>query len=103
VLENFNMAQTLEIKMARFENSPWGFRLHGGADFATPLTIQKVNMQSLSEAAGLKPGDTILAVNGRDLSGLRHKEAQEAIVKSFLLMKKGRDKGDGPLCRALFL
>ena len=42
----------------------------------------QVNMQSLSEAAGLKPGDTILAVNGRDLSGLRHKEAQEAIVKS---------------------
>ena len=28
---------------------------------------------------------------------------QEAIVKSFLLMKKGRDKGDGPFCRALFL
>ena len=39
-------------------------------------------MQSLSEAAGLKPGDTILAVNGRDLTALRHKEAQEAIVKS---------------------
>ena len=42
MLENLNMAQQLEIKMARFENSPWGFRLHGGADFATPLTIQKV-------------------------------------------------------------
>jgi hypothetical protein len=36
--------QTLEIKMARFENSPWGFRLHGGADFSTPLTIQKVSI-----------------------------------------------------------
>jgi len=26
----------------RFENSPWGFRLHGGTDFGTPLLIQKV-------------------------------------------------------------
>lgn len=34
--------QTIEINMARFENSPWGFRLHGGADFSSPLTIQKV-------------------------------------------------------------
>ena len=42
----------------------------------------QVNMQSLSEAAGLQPGDLILAVNGRDLGSLRHKEAQEAIVKS---------------------
>ena len=39
-------------------------------------------MKSLSEAAGLQAGDTILAVNGRDLTSLRHKEAQEAIVKS---------------------
>ena len=43
ILEDSKMAQqTIEIKMARFENSPWGFRLHGGADFSTPLTIQKV-------------------------------------------------------------
>ena len=34
--------QTIEINMTRFENSPWGFRLHGGADFSSPLTIQKV-------------------------------------------------------------
>ena len=39
-------------------------------------------MKSLSEAAGLQAGDTILAVNGKDLTSLRHKEAQEAIVKS---------------------
>ena len=38
--------QPMEIKMARFENSPWGFRLHGGADFGTPLSIQKVSLFS---------------------------------------------------------
>jgi len=36
------MAQTLQINMVRRENCPWGFRLHGGVDFGTPLTIQKV-------------------------------------------------------------
>ncbi len=40
------MAQTLQIKMSRNENSPWGFRLHGGVDFGTPLTIQKVSENS---------------------------------------------------------
>jgi hypothetical protein len=36
------MSQTLQVKMSRNGNSPWGFRLHGGVDFGTPLTIQKV-------------------------------------------------------------
>ena len=36
-------------------------------------------MRSPGEAAGLQPGDVIAAVNGQDISLLRHKEAQEAI------------------------
>ena len=45
--KNFEMAsQKVEIKMARFENSPWGFRVHGGTDFGAPLTIQKVRKLS---------------------------------------------------------
>ena len=39
-------SQKMEIKMARFENSPWGFRVHGGIDFGAPLTIQKVSKNS---------------------------------------------------------
>ena len=46
------------------------------------FVVLQVNMKSLSEAAGLKPGDMVMAVNGKDLGALRHKEAQEAIVKS---------------------
>ena len=34
---------TVEVKLSRFERQPWGFRLHGGADFGSPLIIQKVN------------------------------------------------------------
>ena len=36
-------------------------------------------MRSLGEAAGLQAGDVISAVNGQDISLLKHKEAQEAI------------------------
>ena len=35
-------AGTLDIKLERRERQPWGFRLHGGSDFGTPLIIQKV-------------------------------------------------------------
>ena len=34
--------QKVDVKMARYDNSPWGFRVHGGIDFGSPLTIQKV-------------------------------------------------------------
>lgn len=33
----------LDIKFARFENTPWGFRLTGGNDFELPLTVIKVS------------------------------------------------------------
>ena len=37
------MAQLTSIKMSKFDNQPWGFRLQGGIDFAAPLTVQKVS------------------------------------------------------------
>ena len=45
------------------------------------LTCQ-VNISSLSEAAGLLAGDLLVAVNGEDVESLRHKEAQDTIVRS---------------------
>ena len=44
-------AATHHIKLSRFERQPWGFRLHGGADFATPLLIQLVRER---EGMGVK-------------------------------------------------
>ena len=37
--------QTVDIKLSRSERQPWGFRLHGGADFGAPLIIQKVSIR----------------------------------------------------------
>lgn len=48
----------------------------------TANAFLQVNIKSLGEAAGLQAGDVINAVNGQDISLLRHKEAQEAIKKA---------------------
>ncbi|XP_057368889.1 PDZ and LIM domain protein Zasp-like [Daphnia carinata] len=77
------MAHALTIQMCRSNNQqPWGFRLQGGLDFATPLTVLRVNMGSLAETAGLKAGDAILRVNDIDVMRLRHQEALDTISQA---------------------
>ncbi|XP_011690040.1 PREDICTED: uncharacterized protein LOC105451361 [Wasmannia auropunctata] len=76
------MAQLISVKLSRFDGSPWGFRLQGGKDFGTPLIVQKVNSGSPAEAAGLKAGDAVIRVNTADMYNLRHKDAQDVIVKA---------------------
>ncbi|XP_037897140.1 PDZ and LIM domain protein Zasp isoform X14 [Glossina fuscipes] len=74
--------QLLQIKLSRFDAQPWGFRLQGGVDFASPLLVQKVNGGSLAEQAGLMPGDSVVKINDVDVFNLRHKEAQDVVVRS---------------------
>jgi len=76
------MAQMLPIKMSKFDNQPWGFRIQGGIDFAAPLTVQKVNGGSLAEKAGLCVGDNLIRVNNTDIYQMRHKDAQDSISKA---------------------
>ncbi|XP_076177185.1 PDZ and LIM domain protein Zasp [Ptiloglossa arizonensis] len=76
------MAQLISVKLSRFDGSPWGFRLQGGKDFGTPLVVQKVNSGSPAEAAGLKAGDAVIRVNNTDMYNLRHKDAQDVIVRA---------------------
>ncbi|XP_017767468.1 PREDICTED: PDZ and LIM domain protein Zasp isoform X4 [Eufriesea mexicana] len=76
------MAQLINVKLSRFDGSPWGFRLQGGKDFGTPLVVQKVNTGSPAEAAGLKAGDAVIRVNNTEVYNLRHKDAQDVIVKA---------------------
>lgn len=37
-----DMAQLITARLAKTDGQPWGFRLQGGKDFGTALTIQKV-------------------------------------------------------------
>ncbi|XP_026841290.1 PDZ and LIM domain protein Zasp isoform X3 [Drosophila persimilis] len=74
--------QLLQVKLSRFDAQPWGFRLQGGVDFAQPLLVQKVNAGSLSEQAGLQPGDAVIKINDVDVFNFRHKDAQDTVVRS---------------------
>ncbi|KAG8187776.1 hypothetical protein JTE90_018775 [Oedothorax gibbosus] len=74
--------QMLTIKLFRGDNSSWGFRLQGGKDFSSPLSVQRVNPGSLAEQAGLMTGDALLKIQGASTDSLRHKEAQDAIVRA---------------------
>ncbi|XP_036219867.2 uncharacterized protein Zasp67 isoform X2 [Bactrocera oleae] len=69
----------IDIKMCRFENVNWGFRLVGGADFEFPLTVVKVNEGSIAEEAGLREGDVIVRINDTAISPLTHEEADKVI------------------------
>ncbi|KAK7873261.1 hypothetical protein R5R35_011333 [Gryllus longicercus] len=76
------MAQLINVKLSRFDAQPWGFRLQGGKDFGAPLLIQKVTGGSLAEKAGLQAGDAVIRINSTEVFNLRHKDAQDTIVRA---------------------
>uniref|UniRef100_A0A2I9LPF9 PDZ and LIM protein Zasp isoform X3 n=1 Tax=Centruroides hentzi TaxID=88313 RepID=A0A2I9LPF9_9SCOR len=71
---------TQTLQLSRSDTTPWGFRLQGGKEFGTPLTVLKVNNNSLAQKAGLQPGDTILQIGGHSTDDMKHKEAQDTII-----------------------
>ncbi|XP_052764168.1 PDZ and LIM domain protein Zasp-like isoform X2 [Mya arenaria] len=72
---------TLEAKLERQDSStPWGFRMQGGKDFSSPITIARVNPGSLAAKCGLQQGDIILKIGSKSSDTLKHKDAQDAIV-----------------------
>ncbi|XP_055690965.1 PDZ and LIM domain protein Zasp isoform X26 [Lutzomyia longipalpis] len=75
------MAQLVTVRLSRSDAQPWGFRLQGGKDFGTPLVVQKVAGGSIAANAGLVAGDAVIKVNGMDVYNLRHKDAQDAVVR----------------------
>ncbi|XP_015178765.1 PREDICTED: DNA ligase 1-like isoform X4 [Polistes dominula] len=69
----------INIKFTKFDNTAWGFRLAGGSDFPQPLTVIKVNEESLAECMGIKVGDVVVRLNDQPISGLTHGQAHEAL------------------------
>ncbi|KAJ8798555.1 hypothetical protein J1605_016700 [Eschrichtius robustus] len=62
--------------------APWGFRISGGRDFHTPIMVTRVTEQGKAEAADLRPGDIIVAINGESAKSMLHAEAQSKIRQS---------------------
>ena len=72
------MAVTL-YRSSAFE--PWGFRLQGGADYRTQLTVKQVVRGSPAER-NLLPGDVILSINGTLARSFSHAEAAQMVRDS---------------------
>lgn len=85
---------TLEAKLERQDSTtPWGFRMQGGKDFSSPITIARVTPGSLAAKCGLTQGDLILKIGNKSSDTLKHKDAQDAIIsygnKLDLLLQRG--------------
>ncbi|XP_015835999.1 PDZ and LIM domain protein Zasp isoform X1 [Tribolium castaneum] len=76
------MASLITVRLSKGDSPSLGFRLQGGKDFGTPLVIQKVNGGSPAERAGLLAGDSVIKVNNTDVFNLRHKDAQDVIIRA---------------------
>ncbi|RWS09243.1 PDZ and LIM domain protein Zasp-like isoform X2 [Dinothrombium tinctorium] len=72
----------ITVKLMRGDSSSWGFRLQGGKDWGTALSISKVNPGSLAAQGGLQVGDYVISIQGKNAESMLHKEAQDLIMKA---------------------
>lgn len=91
------MSEAFQVSLTRASSSqPWGFRLQGGTDFSTPLSVQSVNPGSIAEQCGLRPGDAILQIGNRQSDEMTHEDAKTQILLAgnnvTLLVKRGAVK-----------
>jgi len=73
--------QTVRLKRTD-TGTPWGFRLQGGKDFNTPLSVQKVTEKSVAKRSGLKEGDAILYIGKTKADGFDHEQAKMEIIRN---------------------
>lgn len=72
---------------------PWGFRLVGGKEFRTELSVSRVTPGGKAEKAGIKPGFVILEINGVSTKELTHLEAQNKIKSAGISLQLVIDNG----------
>lgn len=74
--------QTIKVTLQRDSlQTPWGFRLQGGADFRSPFTINKITAGSPADGV-LHRGDVILEIDNRPISSMLHTQALELVQRA---------------------
>ena len=63
-------------------NKKYLFKFKGGSDFAVPLSILQITPNSISDVAGLRPGDAILKINDVETSWMEHSRAKQELIRS---------------------
>jgi len=80
-IENPPQAKEKEIDSTQDEvEKSLGLRVTGGVDFKMPITIFHVKEESKAKHVGLKLGDSIVSVEGKDTKDMTLKEAIEALL-----------------------
>ncbi|CAH1246139.1 LDB3 [Branchiostoma lanceolatum] len=75
--------------------APWGFRLSGGKDFSSPLSISRVTPGGRASMANIAPGDVVLRIGQRASETLTHIEAQNIIKTNDGQLELTLVRGDG--------
>lgn len=78
-----------------------GLMIRGGAEYALGIYITGVDPGSAAECGGLKVGDQILEVNGRNFLTIPHDEAVRVLKSSRHLMMTVKDVGRVPHARTV--
>ncbi|CAF1150552.1 unnamed protein product [Adineta steineri] len=74
--------QTIKVTLQRDSlQTPWGFRLQGGADFRSPFTVNKITAGSPADGV-LQRGDIILDIDQRPTGSMLHAEALELVQRA---------------------
>ncbi|CAG9858702.1 unnamed protein product [Phyllotreta striolata] len=75
-LPNIHELTTRTVTMVREPQEPgFGICVKGGKEAGVGVYISRIEEGSVAERAGLRPGDSILEVNGTPFTGISHEEA----------------------------
>ncbi|XP_031785140.1 whirlin isoform X2 [Nasonia vitripennis] len=77
----------------------FGICVKGGKDAGVGVYISRVEEGSVAERAGLRPGDTILEVNGTPFRAVTHEEALKMLKSCRTLSMTVRGPAIDPRCR----
>nr|XP_017023169.1 whirlin isoform X1 [Drosophila kikkawai] len=80
---NIHELTTRTVSMSRDQQIDHGFGIcvKGGKDSGLGVYISRIEENSVAERAGLRPGDTILEVNGTPFTSINHEEALKRCVQ----------------------
>ncbi|KAL9906093.1 whirlin protein dyschronic isoform 3-T3 [Glossina fuscipes fuscipes] len=80
---NIHELSTRTVTMSRDQHIDHGFGIcvKGGKDSGLGVYISRIEENSIAERAGLRPGDTILEVNGTPFTSINHEEALKRCVQ----------------------
>lgn len=78
---NIHELSTRTVTMSRDQQDQHGFGIcvKGGKDSGHGVYVSRIEEGSLAERAGLRPGDTILEVNGTPFTSVSHEEALKVL------------------------